>query len=57
MIGILAVINLIYGFLNNQESGSIFGIEMNIWAYRGVWMVIALISFTDFYKATKKIED
>ncbi|MFD0799026.1 hypothetical protein ACFQZJ_16250 [Maribacter chungangensis] len=54
VIGILAIINIAYGFANDQQSGSIFGIEMNIWAYRSVWAVIAIISFTDFYKATKK---
>lgn len=54
VIGILAIINIVSGFLNHQESGSIFGIEMNIWAYRGVWAVIAAISFTDFYKASRK---
>lgn len=54
VIGILAIINIVSGFVNHQGSGSIFGIEMNIWVYRGVWMLIAAISFTDFYKATRK---
>lgn len=54
IIGILAIINLVYGFVSDQQTGSIFGIDMNIWVYRGVWLLIAFLSFSDFYKASKK---
>ncbi len=54
IVAVLAGINLVSGFINNQESASIFGVEMNIWLYRGIWLVIGLVSFLDFYKSTKK---
>ena len=54
IVVVLAGINLVSGFINNQESASIFGVEMNIWLYRGIWILIGVVSFLDFYKATKK---
>ena len=54
IVVVLAGINLVSGFINNQESASIFHVEMNIWLYRGIWVLIGVISFLDFYKATKK---
>jgi hypothetical protein len=54
IVAILAGVNLVYGFVNNQESASIFGIAMNIWVYRAVWVVIGITSFLDYYKAGKK---
>ena len=54
IVAVLAGINLVSGFINNQESASIFGVEMNIWLYRGIWLFIGLVSFLDFYKSTKK---
>ncbi len=57
IIGVLAVINIVSGLINNQEVSSIFGMEMNIWMYRGVWILIAAISFTDFVRPAIRVKD
>lgn len=50
IIGILAIINIIYSFWNATTIESIFGIEMNIWVYRLIWSVITIASLYDYYK-------
>ncbi|TMM57173.1 hypothetical protein FEE95_11825 [Maribacter algarum] len=53
IIGILAVANLIYGFIVNQTQAAIFGMEVDIWTYRAVWAAIAVYSFYDFYRKNR----
>ena len=42
IIGIFAVINLIYSFFGNSEYSNIFGFEVNIWIYRLIWGILAI---------------
>ena len=53
IIGILAVVNVIYSFFGNSDSEQIFGIEMNIWIYRLIWSVLAIGVFYDYNKKIK----
>jgi hypothetical protein len=53
IIGVIAVINVVYSFWKISSSQAIFGIEMNNWIYRLVWSAIAVIFLYDYYKKTK----
>jgi len=53
IIGIIAIINVVYSFWKVSSSQSIFGIEMNVWVYRLIWSAIAVLFLYDYYKKTK----
>jgi len=53
IIGIVAIINVVYSFWKVSSSQAIFGIEMNVWIYRLIWSVIAILFLYDYYKKTK----
>ena len=49
-VWILALTLFIYSIIKNPTSESIFGIEVNIWAYRLFWGLIAAFSFYELFK-------
>ena len=53
IVGILAVVNVIYSFFGNSESDQMFGFEMNIWIYRIIWSLLAVGIFYDYSKKKK----
>ena len=54
IIGIIAAINVIYSFFGNSNSEQIFGFEMNIWIYRLIWSILAIIILYDYKKKSEK---
>ncbi|GGG58002.1 hypothetical protein GCM10010976_31050 [Bizionia arctica] len=53
IIGILALGIVFYSFLGNSEYTSIFGFELNIWIYRLIWSVVAILIFYEYSKKKK----
>ncbi len=53
IIGIMATVNVIDSFWSDSTTETIFRIEMNIWIFRLIWSVIAIILFYDYYKKRK----
>jgi len=41
-------------FVNNSDSKIVFGIEIDIWMYRGLWSVITAASFVSYLKRKKE---
>jgi hypothetical protein len=54
IIGMMAVATVVYSFFGNSLSGQIFGIEMNIWVYRLIWSVLAVLTISDYFNKKKK---
>ena len=50
IIGIMAILNIIDSFWSNPSTETMFSIEMNIWIYRLIWSIIAIILLYDYYK-------
>ncbi|WP_299781688.1 hypothetical protein [uncultured Formosa sp.] len=53
LVLLLSLSNIIYSFWGNQESDQIFGIEMNIWIYRLVWIFVIIGISYDYFKKKK----
>jgi hypothetical protein len=49
-VRMLALTLLIYSFIKNSPSESLFGFEINIWFYRLFWGIIAIFSIIYHYK-------
>jgi len=56
IIGVIAIMNVVYSFWKVSSSQSIFGIEMNSWIYRLIWSALAVLFIYDYYKKTKKLK-
>ena len=54
IVGILALITVIYSFFGTDSEASILMFDVNIWIYRLFWVVIAAGCFYDFTKESKK---
>lgn len=44
---------IIKSFLNGATSANLFGIEINIWTYRGIWLVMILVGLYRFFNPNK----
>ena len=54
VLGIIAAINVIYSFFGNNETGTIFSFELNIWLYRLVWVGVTFGFFLEYSKILKR---
>jgi len=55
VLGIGFSMTVIFSFTgDNLTSGNLFGFEVNIWTFRLFWTILAIGSFYDFIKRTKK---
>jgi hypothetical protein len=53
LVGLLSLLNIIYSFWKYSETEQIFGIEMNIWIYRLVWVLVLIGISYDYFKKNK----
>ena len=57
IIGILAIVLLMYNFIKNPINSHIIGFEVNVWIYRLFWGLIGYASIHDFIKNKKSNKD
>lgn len=52
----VAIFIIIKTFLDNETTHSVIGYEMNIWAYRAIWLFIGVMAFLRafIFKAEEK---
>ena len=48
--GIIGLIIITLTFVNNNSTKNLFGYELNIWVYRGIWLTISVSNFIKYYK-------
>jgi len=51
VIGTLVVVMT---FVNSSSATIVFGIEIDIWVYRGLWSLITVASFVSYSKRKKE---
>jgi len=51
VIGTLVVVMT---FVNSSSATTVFGIEIDIWVYRGLWSLITVASFVSYLKRKKE---
>ena len=51
VIGTLVVVMT---FVNSSSATIVFGIEIDIWVYRGLWSLITVASFVSYLKRKKE---
>ncbi|RDK89060.1 hypothetical protein [Marinirhabdus gelatinilytica] len=49
----LAGFKVVSSFMQNQEFGTLFGQEINIWVYRGIWLVVGILAVSSILKKIK----
>ncbi len=54
IVGILALISVIYSFFGNSSEASILMFDVNIWVYRLFWTVITAGCLYDYSKEKKR---
>ncbi|PIB39115.1 hypothetical protein [Maribacter sp. 4G9] len=52
----IAVVTIVYSFFGMGDTGQFFGLEMNIWVYRLIWLVLFLLVLRDYLKMSGKLE-
>ncbi|QTD38596.1 hypothetical protein JL193_04770 [Polaribacter batillariae] len=52
---IVALLNVTFSFVGDKEVEKIFSYEINIWSYRILWAVLAVIFFMN-YRKKKNLE-
>ncbi|QIE59414.1 hypothetical protein G5B37_07500 [Rasiella rasia] len=50
----LAGYKVISSFINQLEAGTFFGQEINIWLYRAIWLVVAILAASNLLRKMKK---
>ena len=50
----LAGFKIISSFIQNMEVGNFFGQEINIWVYRGIWLVVGLLALNTLIRKIRK---
>ena len=53
ILGLLAVLTVIYSFWENAATDYIFGFEVNIWIYRLFWSLLAIGILSGYFKRKK----
>jgi len=53
ILAALAIANVIYSFIVIKQQ-SLFGFDIDIWAYRAIWSVFAVIFIYNFFNNLKK---
>ena len=51
---VIAIIEIAYSFVSNSETGQSFGIDMNIWIFRLIWVALFGVVFNGYLKESKK---
>lgn len=52
--GILGVLIIAIGFSKGNTTERIFGFDINVWLYRGVWAAVSISSFLSYFKRKKE---
>ena len=55
LFGIVATAIIIYTFISEGNKYDIFGIEMSVWIYRMIWVLIAVSSFYRAFSVDKNV--
>ncbi|MEP2056512.1 MAG: hypothetical protein ABJJ05_01815 [Maribacter litoralis] len=51
---VIAIIEIAYSFVSTSETGQFFGIDMNIWIFRLIWVALFGVVFNGYLKESKK---
>ena len=51
---VIGTVIIVMTFVNNSDSKIVFGIEIDIWMYSGLWSVITAASFVSYLKRKKE---
>ncbi|MDP5060558.1 hypothetical protein QSV08_16485 [Maribacter sp. BPC-D8] len=51
---VIAIIEIAYSFVGDSDTGQFFGIDMNIWVFRLLWLALFGVVFNGFLKESKK---
>jgi hypothetical protein len=54
IIGVICLILIIKSFVSESFTPRFLNFEINVWLYRTIWSGVAIFSFYDFYRKTKK---
>jgi uncharacterized membrane protein YhaH (DUF805 family) len=52
--GIIGAFIIVMTFVNASTSKTVFGLELDIWVYRGIWSLISAASFVSFLRRRKE---
>jgi len=53
VIVLVAIYKITESFTLNLRYGELFGIQINIWVYRGIWLIMGCISSYAIFKYYK----
>ncbi len=53
---IIAIITIVSSFIKNQDTGHMFGFEMDIWVYRLIWLALFGIILNGYLKESKRVQ-
>jgi len=51
--GAILIMDLVYGFITNQEVGSFFGFELDIWIHRLLLSALLILVSWEYYRTVK----
>jgi|TARA_B110000908_G_scaffold119699_1_gene140300 hypothetical protein len=51
---VIGTVIIVMTFVNNSGTKIVFGLELDIWVYRGLWSLITVASFVSFLKRKKE---
>jgi hypothetical protein len=51
---VIGAVIIVMTFVNNSGSKIVFGLQLDIWVYRGIWSLITGASFISFLKRKKE---
>jgi len=51
---VIAIIEIAYSFVSNSKTGQFFGVDMNIWIFRLIWVALFGVVFNGYLKESKK---
>jgi len=57
IVGILALVTVIYSFFGTSSTASILMFDVNIWVYRLFWTILAAGCFYDHFRKSNKAVD
>ena len=55
MLAVIITLNVIYSFVVNAKTEAVFGFEINVWVYRIVWSILAILLYRLFFKTIKEV--
>ncbi len=54
VLAIIIALDVWMSFVRNNAVENVFGIELNVWVYRVLWSLLAILLFTNFIGELKK---